>query len=214
MSDVITREIEEKDLSALKSLIVEAFGEGWNLGRFNHGDVSFQALLEVYLSMFLNSAAFGRVAMVNGEVVGAILCSAKGEPEKFRWLQKDRAAYTLALLTMPEDERKDIAEHLSTSFQAIGRLLENGADAYDGSLEFIAVSKRAQGLKIGGTLWDEARVYFDSKNVKSIYLIADSSCNVGFYDHNGFIKTGVEEAVYNYTTGQRRFDIFVYEYKL
>jgi len=213
MSDIVIREIEEKDLSALKSLIVEAFGEGWNLGRFNQNNDSFQALLEVYLSMFLNSSTFGKVAMLKNEVVGIILCSAQGETEKFRQLQKDRAAHTLMLLTATEDERTDIVEHLSTSFQAIGKLLEHSVHAYDGSLEFIAVSKKAQGLKIGKMLWDEASAYFNAKNTKSIYLIADSACSVGFYDYNGFSKVGTTEAIYNYTTGQKKFDIFVYEYK-
>ena len=213
MNDIIIRDIEEKDMSTLKALIVEAFGEGWNLGRFDQSKDFFQALLEVYLSMFLNSSTFGKAAILNGKVVGAVLVSAKGETEIFRKLQKDIAPNMLALLTAPEAERMDIVEHLSTSFQTIGQLLEDKIDTYDGSLEFIAVSSQAQGLKIGKMLWNEAVAYFNSKSVKSIYLIADSMCNVGFYDSNGFIKTGEKEAEYNYTTGQKTSSVFVYEYQ-
>ena len=214
MSDIIIREIEERDFPILKSLIVEAFGEGWNLGRFDQSEDFFQALLEVYQSMFLNSSTFGRVAVLGGKVVGAILVSAKGEVEKFRLFQTDVAPNTLTLLAAPEAERKDIVEHLSISFQTIGQLLENRIDTFDGSLEFIAVSKQAQGLKIGKALWDEAVTYFNSKNVKSIYLIADSACNVGFYDCNGFLRVAEEEAIYNYTTGRKTSTVFVYEYQL
>jgi len=213
MNDVIIRDFEEKDLSALKVLIVEAFGEGWNLRRFDQSEDYFQALLEVYQSMFLNSSTFGKVAMLGEKVVGAVLASAKGETEKFRLLQTDVAPNTLALLAAPEAERQDIAEHLSVSFQTIGHLLESRVGAYDGSLEFIAVSTQAQGLKIGKTLWDEAATYFNSKNVKSVYLIVDSDCNFGFYDCNGFSKADEKEAVYSYTTGQKISTVFVYEYK-
>jgi len=214
MKDVIIRDFEEKDLSVLKSLIVEAFGEGWNLKRFDQSEDYFQALLEVYQSMFLNSGTFGKVAVLREKVIGAVLVSTKGEIEKFRLLQADVAPNTLTLLSAPEAERKDIVEHLSVSFQTIGQLLEDRIDAYGGSLEFIAVSKRAQGLKIGKTLWDEATTYFKSKNVKSIYLIADSDCNVGFYDSNGFSRVDEKDAVYNYTTGQKTSTVFVYEYQL
>jgi len=213
VSDIIIRDIGQGDLPALKSLIVEAFGQGWNLARFDQNTDFFEALLEVYLSMFLNSSTFGRVAVAGGEVVGAVLCSVNGETEKFRQLQKDRVAHTLALLSAPETERTDVVEHLSVSFQTIGGLLENRLGDYDGSLEFIAVSQRAQGIKIGKTLWSEACAYFNCKSAKSIYLIADSSCNYAFYDHSGFSKVGEKEAVYNYTTGQRKSDVFVYEYR-
>ena len=213
MSDVITRDIEEKDLPVLKSLIVEAWGEGWNLGRFDQNTDFFQALLEVYLSMFLNSSTFGKAALMENEVVGAVLCSLNGEAEKFRQLQKDRVPYTLMLLSATEDERMDVVEHLSVSFQAIGSLIENRIANYDGSLEFIAITKQAQGLGIGKALWDEAITYFISKSAKSIYLIADSQCNTGFYDHNGFTRAATNEAVYNYAAGQKKFDIYLYEYR-
>jgi len=213
MQNIIFRDINEHDLPALKALIVEAWGEGWNLKRFDQASDLFQALLELYLSMFLNSSTFGKVAVMEDEIVGAVLCSMNGEAEQFRQLQKDRISHTLLLLNATEAEHTDIVEHLSVSFQAIGKLLENRDNIYDGSLEFIAVSKQAQRVGIGKSLWNEAAAYFKSKNAKSIYLIADSQCNTGFYDNNGFSKEKTAEAIYNYTTGRKKFDIYVYEYR-
>ena len=213
MTDVFIRDIEEKDLPILKSFIVEAWGDGWNLKRFNQNSDFFQSLLDIYLSIFLNSSTFGRVVMMGDNVVGAVLGSMNGEFPKFRQFQKDIAPHTLALLSATEAERMDVVEHLSISFQSIGELLENKIDTYDGSLEYIVVSEQARGLKIGKLLWDEISTYFNSKNAKSIYLIADSQCNIGFYNHNGFSKVDVKEAIYNYTTGQKRFDIFLYDYQ-
>lgn len=212
-SGVFTRDIEEKDLTILKSFIVEAWGIGWNLKRFNQNTDFFQSLLDVYLSIFLNSSTFGRVAVMNDKVVGAILGSVNGEIEKFRLFQKETALHTLTLLSATEAERMDIVEHMSTSFHAISKLLENRANVYDGSLEYIVVSEQARGLKIGKLLWDELSTYFNSKNAKSIYLIADSQCNVGFYDHNGFSRVDTKEAIYNYAAGQKRFDIYLYDYQ-
>ncbi|MCL2568590.1 MAG: GNAT family N-acetyltransferase [Oscillospiraceae bacterium] len=214
MSDVLIRDIDEQDLPALKALIVEAFGDGWNLRRFDQESAVFGALLDVYLSIFLNSSTFGRVAEVEGKVIGAVLAAAKGDVERFRLFQKDIAPNALTLLSAPEAERVDMVTHLATSFQTIGSLLEDKLDDYDGSLEFIAVSKQSQGLGIGKALWREAAAYLESKHVNSIYLISDSACNVGFYEHKGFSRVASKEAVYAYTTGQKRFDIFVYEYHL
>ncbi|MCL2618438.1 MAG: GNAT family N-acetyltransferase [Defluviitaleaceae bacterium] len=201
MSDVVLREIDAGDIPALGQLIEEAFGEGWNLGRYDRDSGSFQALLETYLSMFLNSGTFGRVAVAGGEVVGAVICSAKGEAEIFRQMQKDRPFHTLMLLNAPQDERADMAEHLSVSFRAIGELLEHREAAYGGSLDFIAVSARSRGQNVGGRLWGAAADYFRGKGVSSVYLIADSGCTTGFYDHNGFARVAQTQASYSYTTG-------------
>ena len=214
MKDLIIRDVEEKDFSALKLLIAEAFGKGWNLGRFEQNESLFQTLLDVYASIFLEPSTFGKVAEVGGAVVGAILASLDGDMPKFRQLQGNIAPNMLTLLTATEDERADIVTHMSTSFQAIGQLLGSVVEPYGGSLELLVVSEQAQGLQIGKMLWNEAAGYFNSKNVASIYLIADSACNTGFYDCNGFSKVGAVEALYDYTAGQKKSDIFVYEYRL
>ena len=214
MYNIKIRDIEEKDLPALKSFIVEAWGDGWNLKRFEQDTDFFQSLLDVYLSIFLNSSTFGKVATMDDAVVGAILGAVHGEQPIFRQFQKDIAPNTLTLLGAAESERLDIIEHMSTSFQSIGALLENRLDDYNGSLEYIVVAKQAQGLKIGKQLWNALSDYFTLKNAKSIYLITDSQCNVGFYEHHGFVKVDTQQATYNYVAGQKTFDMYLYTYQL
>lgn len=210
---MIVRDIEERDLPALKLLIAEAFGEGWNLERYARNDELTQALLGTYLSIFMEPGTFGRIAEIDGDVVGVVVCSAKGDSAKFGQLHKNIMPNSLTLLTAEESERADIVEHISVSFQTIMQLIENKVDIYDGALELIIVTERAQGRKIGKTLWNLAADYFNSQNVKSIYLITDSRCNVGFYDYNGFSKVDAKVATYNYTIGQKMNEIFLYDYQ-
>jgi len=210
--NIIIREITENDISVIKPLIIEAFGEGWNLGRYNHDTDFFNAVMEVYLSIFLGGCTFARAAVLDNQFVGAILCGAKNDTKKFTHLLGDMASNALALLTGSDNERRDFVEHLSNSFEAMGKLLAN-TDRHDGSLDFIAVTEEAKGLKIGKQLWNEAVKYFKTQKCKAIYLISDSACNTGFYDHNGFKKIDQTEANYDYSNGKKRFDIFLYEYR-
>jgi len=213
MDNIYIRNFEETDLSALKSLILEAFGEGWNLGYFDQTEDFFQTLLAIYLSMFLDNSTFGKVAILKNKVVGAVLGSAKGEIPKFRLFQGEMVSHALHLLTANDTERMDVAEHLSKSFQTIGQLLENNPKTYDGSLEFLAVSKQLQGQSIGKMLWNEAVSIFKDNNINTIYLISDSACNTGFYDHHGFSLVDSKEVVYNYTSKQKKFNVLLYDYK-
>jgi len=210
--NITIREITESDIPVIKPLIIEAFGEGWNLGRYDQNSDFFNAAMEVYLSIFLGGCTFARVATLDGKVVGAILCGEKNDTKKFIHLLGNMASNSLALLTGSDAERQDFIEHLSNSFEAMGKLLSN-TGRHGGSLDFIAVTEESKGLKIGKQLWSEAVKYFKSQKCKAIYLISDSACNTGFYDHNGFKKIDQTEANYNYSNGKKRFDIFLYEYK-
>ena len=212
MNKVTIRKITENDIPAVKSLIIEAFGEGWNFARYDQESDFFKAAMDVYFSVFFSSATFGKVAVMNDEVIGAILCVAKSDTKKFQHLQGDMAMGALSLLTGTDSERADLVEHLSNSFVAMGELLAK-TENHDGSLDFIAVTEKARGLKIGKQLWNEAVKYFKSKKCKSIYLMTDTACNVGFYDHNGFIKLDKTTASYAYSNGKKHFDLFLYEYK-
>ena len=213
MNNVVIRDITENDVPTLKAFMVAAWGDGWNLKRFDQNPGLFQALLDTYLSIFLESSTFGKVATLNGEVVGAILGSADGEKPIFRQFQKNIAPNVLALLGATPAERADIMEHLSVSFQSIGALLESRRGAYGGSLEYLVVSEKARGLKIGKRLWDEVSAYFCSQKTEAIYLITDSQCNVGFYDHNGFSRVATVPAVYHFAAGQKTFDIHLYAFQ-
>ena len=213
MIDVITRNVEEKDLPILKSLMAEAFGKEWNFEHLNLNSDFCKGMLEVYLNIFLNSATFGKVAELGGKVVGAILVSVNGELKKFRLMKDDIVSSALGLLNGSEIERMTMAKVLTAPFHSISQLLENRSDDYDGSLDFFVVTEQARGLKIGKKLWNEATAYCNSKNAKSISIITNSGCNVGFYDYNGFPKVDVVETVCDYPSGQRKFDTILYEYQ-
>jgi len=213
MDEVVYRDIEQRDLPALKSLMAEAFGREWNFERLDPKSDFYAGMLEVYLNVFLSSATYGKVAVMDGRVVGAILVALNGEVKRFRLMKEDGVSSTLALLTGTDIERMTMAEVLTVPFESIALLLENKVGNYDGSLDFFAVTQPARGLKIGKRLWSDAAAYCNDRNAKSISVITNSGCNVGFYDFNGFSKVDATETLCNYPTGQRKFDTLLYDYR-
>jgi N-acetylglutamate synthase-like GNAT family acetyltransferase len=111
MNDVVIRDIEKKDLPAVKSLMAEAFGDEWNLERFDQDSDFLQAFLESCLSVFLNSCTFGRAAVIGDEVVGVVMVAVNDETKKFRMMQKNMVSSVLAVLNGSEAERMDMAEN-------------------------------------------------------------------------------------------------------
>jgi ribosomal protein S18 acetylase RimI-like enzyme len=212
MSNVLIRDVESKDLEQVKALVIQTWGEAWNLERFTGDKDKLFANLEIYLNVLLNSSTFGRVAVQNDEVVGAIFCSMKGEEKRYRALQEDSTHHTLIMLAASDDERFDTIEHLTKAEEVMNGLYKLATREYDGSIEFLCVSEKAQGLKIGKKLCLEASSYFTSKNARYVNVVTDTSCNFGFYDHIGYSRAVTKEVVFNYSTGQKKLEMFLYDY--
>jgi len=131
---------------------------------------------------------------------------------RYRALQEDSTHHTLIMLSASDDERFDTIEHLTKADEAMNDLHELADHDYDGSIEFLCVSEKAQGLKIGRKLWIEASNYFISKKARSVCVVTDTSCNFGFYDHIGFSRAATKDVGFNYSTGQKKLEMFLYDY--
>ena len=67
----------------------------------------------------------------------------------------------------------------------IDRELLHHCSAYDGELVFFVVSRTCRGRGVGKTLFQSAMEYMRSQKISSFYLFTDTSCNYGFYEHQG-----------------------------
>ena len=215
MNQLTIREVQAKDLQTVK----EMTDNTWKWSDLLEDDKSaINALITIYINQFLHNSSFGRVAVVNNNVVGVIFGFANGEVPKFRMLQEDAMEHTLALLNLSEEARKNVYECLAKYQNAYRRIISGKEHLYDGQAVFFAVSEEARGLGVGKALWNELKAYFVEKNAKSIYLFSDTDCNFGFYEHNGFTRKDAQEMCCVFTEKGERYewkvDILLYEYQL
>ena len=83
---------------------------------------------------------------------------------------------------------------------------------YDGELAFFAVSKTCRGMGIGKALFQKAMEYMRSQSIGSFYLFTDTSCNCGFYEHQGMQRKAGQ--MYSMKMGEltENFEFFLYDY--
>ncbi len=55
-------------------------------------------------------------------------------------------------------------------------------------MALFALAPGYRGLGIGQTLFDCLLAYMKSEHVASFYLYTDTSCNFGFYEHQGMTR--------------------------
>ncbi|AHM66111.1 GNAT family acetyltransferase [Paenibacillus polymyxa] len=205
------RDIRKEDIEPIKSIIADT----WNAKDFIEDDgVINAAVTMMFISPILNKSTFGRVATLDGEVIGVIFGSRVGEITSYRLLQEDYTSELLQLLNLNAIERKVFVELTSMTNEAYSKLIRGKEDEFQGCLEFFAVSEEARGKKVGKQLFNELISYLKNTKTNKIYVYTDTMSNYGFYDHNGFVRLDEEVTVFNLPNGKLENTNFIYEYKL
>jgi len=208
VDSVIIRDVEDRDIPAIKKIISKV----WDWTDMIEDEKILDATMGMYLGQVLYSATFGRVATLSGRVVGVIFGSLEGIEPKYRMLMEDGSAHMLTLLGASEEERRCIYECFSKLENVYEQLGSGRLDEYDGTLDFLVLDEKAQGLGVGKSLWMALKTYFEENNVKSIYVFSDTECNFGFYDHLGFERKKEQAVSFNFNERVFESDIFLYEY--
>jgi len=210
MDGVVIRDVETGDVLGIKKVICEV----WNWASIIEGEDALGAAVGLYLNQILYNGTFGRVAVLDGRVVGVIFGYVNDVEPKYRMLLEDGTAHALTLLGASETVRKSVHESFSKVEDAYEKLLGGMDGEYDGTLDFLILGKEAQGLGIGKSLWLALKDYFLENNAKAVYLYSDTECNFGFYESQGFERKRELEATFFFDGEPYVTKQFLYEYRL
>lgn len=205
------RNIRKEDIDPIKAIITDT----WSAKDFIDDEVIINAAVTMmFISPVLNKSTFGRVAILDGEVIGVIFGSRDGETASCRLLQEDYTSELLKLLNLNDEERKLFIELTSMTNEAYSKLIRGKENDFQGCLEFFAVSEAARGKGIGKKLLSEFVSYLRDTKATKIYVYTDTMSNYGFYEHNGFIRLDEEVTVFNLPSGTLENTNYIYEYNL
>jgi len=209
MSKPILRDVESADLPRIKELMEQS----WDWAELFETRPPLDATISMYLNQVLYDSSFAKVAVLDGNIVGAIFGFANGDVPRYRMLMDDPTYHTLTLLNAPEEEAKSVYEYMSKTFKVYEQMLEDEDNPYDGTLDFLVVAEEAKGLGIGKALWYELAAYFAEQQTKQIYVYTDTTCNIGFYEHMGFTKKAAHEVTYYFDGEPETQTLFLYDYQ-
>lgn len=207
METLILRDVKQEDLTTIKELINEA----WKLEVLTDDEETKDAALGMYINDVLHRSSYGKVATIDGNVIGCIFGSVLTEEPTCRLVQENSAEITLKLLNTSLRSQKDISEFVFKTFATHKRLYLDMNKNYDGCLEFFVVNEEFRGLSIGKKLWYDLKNYFKLKNAKSIYLFSDTDSNYGFYEHNGLTKQQEIAVTFDYSFGKSNQTQFIFD---
>lgn len=201
---VLIRNYEAKDALYLEDIIRRT----WQYDRFCSPKIA-KRLSHIYLFNCLARQTFIRVAEYNGITIGVIMGKDfKSKPLHSYHLQRFWASLTL----LSSREGRFVGKAFSAVDGVDEILLKKRNKVYQGELCFFAVDETCRSTGIGKTLFQALLQYMTEQKIQDFYLYTDSSCNYGFYEHQGMIRCG--EQKYSVPIGmQNQMEFYLYEYQ-
>jgi len=166
--------------------IVEEFNRTWGVAGPGAATPFSRELSRHFVLHYLEPTTRGEIAeSSDGRFLGVTLARIDGDPVLF-----PQAAPQLAAVDEQLKATDDGALGLSET--VAWHVLEEDMEAAVGinqrtgaELELFLVAEEARGHRVGGTLWRRFQAALRDHAVRRFYLHTDSSCDVGFYDHQG-----------------------------
>lgn len=185
MTDLTYRPFQPQDAPEVKAIINEAF----MVDRYVPDPRLIGSVLELYLRAWLLTSTFTRVAVLDGRVVGVLMCRVAGEP-RLPGAVRHRLvswAHALRIGVLGLREHRSLRQYRTIDREY--RALRKQTDApLTDELTLFAVAGDARGLGAGRTLYDTYLAHLRAHGRTTFYLYTDSSCSVGFYEKRGVTR--------------------------
>lgn len=177
-NNICFREIQSSDYQELENLIRET----WNYDSFTQPQTA-KRIAKIYLASCLACQTYTCVALNDEKPVGIIMANNK---KNFHRQLKYLYQQFISMIPLLCTKEGRYCFRLFAGFEKIDQyLLNNSGKTFDGEIVFFALNGNQQGHGIGKQLFDRALSYLKSQNVNDFYLYTDSTCNFGFYEHQG-----------------------------
>lgn len=202
---IIFREFKEADRSELEQVIRET----WCYDRFCTPKTAAQ-LANVYLSSCLANQTYTQIALVDNVPVGIIMGKNRASHKCPFSLQLKKIKAIVKLMISKE------GRSVSKIFGGINgidkELLNLCPTNYQGELAFFAIRQNCRGKGIGKALFQKVVEYMRSQKIQNFYLFTDTSCNYGFYEHQGMKRKQEKKYYFDVNGLPEEMTFFLYDY--
>lgn len=179
-NQIILREYQDSDTPELVNIIREA----WNYDKFCCPQIA-EKLARIFLYSCLTNQTYTQVALIDKKPVGVIMGK---NIQKHRCPLKYRAKQISSILSLYLFKKgREVSKIFQNVSKIDGELLNNTQKKYEGEISFFAVGADYRGYGIGKKLFWKMISIMKKENIRDFYLFTDTSCNYGFYEHQGMV---------------------------
>ena len=204
--DIRLREYQEPDFNELVKIVEKT----WHYDEFSSPKTASK-LAHVFLSSCLTNYTFSQVAILKDKVVGIILVK---DIKQHKCPIKYRIKQVSAILSLYlSKEGRNVLNIFDSVNDIDKQLLKSSPISYSAELTLFVVSSSCRGKGIGKELFKSVIEYMKIQKLKDFYLYTDTSCNYGFYEHQGMVQRCKKEHEIYIKNQLVKMNFFIYDYK-
>lgn len=201
------REYQKSDFESLQDIIRKT----WHYDDLC-GPKTSAKLAKVFLSSCLTNYTYSKVAVLDGKVEGIILVKDIENhkcPLSARWNQIKSVVSLLC-----SKEGRNVSKIFGSVDGIDKELLKENGKTYPAELALFAVSEECRGKGIGKMLFRSAVEYMKREKLDEFYLFTDTSCNYGFYEHQGMKRCSEKKHEFDIKGQYAQMRFFIYDYQV
>lgn len=202
---IIFRDLEKRDEKDIENIIIEA----WNYNRFC-SPATAKKMAKVFLSSCLTNQTYKQVAILDDRAIGVIMAK-NNKAHKCPIKYKIKQIISIISLYLSKEGRK-VSKIFSSVSEIDKELLKEIKKEYQGEVAFFAISKSARGKGIGKKMFQDVLKYMKLENVQDFYLFTDTSCNYGFYEHQGMNRNNEKSKSFYIEGKETEMTFYIYDY--
>lgn len=202
---ITLREFQKQDFKTLENIIRET----WHYDEFSSPKTASK-LARVYLSSCLTNYTFSRAALDNGVPVGIILAKNRAI-HRCPFSRKIRQLTAVISLFLSKEGR-NVSKIFGNVNGIDQQLLQDCGRTYPAEIALFAVDSSCRGKGIGKVLFQSALDYMKEQKLDAFYLFTDTSCNYGFYEHQGMTRRCEKEHTFMINGQTAKMNFFIYDY--
>lgn len=203
--EILFREFKKEDSKVIEEIIIEA----WKYNDLCSSKIAHK-MAKVFLSSCLTNQTYTQVALLNNEPIGVIMAK-DTKSHKCPLKYKIRQAKDIISLYLSKEGRKT-SKIFSNVSEIDKELLNECKKEYEGEVAFFAISSKARGNGIGKEMFGDMLKYMKSQNVNNFYLYTDTSCNYGFYEHQGMKRCAEKSQNFVINGQDAKMTFFIYDF--
>ena len=203
--EIVFREFQKKDSKMIEEIIIEA----WNYNDLCSSKTAHK-MAKVFLSSCLTNQTYARVALLDNQPIGVIMTK-DIKSHKCPLKYKLKQAFAIISLYLSKEGR-NTSKIFSNVDEIDKELLKECKKEYEGEVAFFAISSKARGKGIGKKMFSDMLEYMKLQNINNFYLFTDTSCNYGFYEHQGMHRCAEKSQSFVIKGKEAKMTFFIYDY--
>lgn len=201
---IILRPLNHSDLNVLENIIRRT----WKYDTFTSPE-SARRLAKVYLASCLIRHTWSQAAEVNGTVAGIIL--AKNHTKRSCSLKYYLRWFTGLCQLLSRKEGRELLHFFQHISHIDARLFRQANRQYDGEVALFVLDEEYRGLGLGNQLFHSMLNYMKQEQLNTFFLYTDSSCNFGFYEHQGMTRRQMYRCTLDMKGKNAEMEFFLYD---